>query len=155
MIKKQLSQQILCLGLKAYHLLALFINLDIPLRMIIFHIVQVNILFLLCFANIDKLRAFFNNLINKVIQFYCSHPVICQYDHTFLFWYTSTYFFITELFIQNLCYLTDIELRHLYCCFRYPSVWHLQRVLKQSRHKIELHILEHLTKYCEYCQKHR
>lgn len=43
------------------------INLDTSLEIIIFHIVQVNILFLLYFVDIDKLRAFFNNLINGVI----------------------------------------------------------------------------------------
>lgn len=44
------------------------INLDILLGQIIFYIVLVNIPFLLSLANIDKHRAFFNNITNQVIQ---------------------------------------------------------------------------------------
>lgn len=44
------------------------ITLDTPLGIIVFHIVQVNTPFLLCFADMDKLGAFFNNLTNEVIQ---------------------------------------------------------------------------------------
>lgn len=51
-------------------------NLDTPLRIIIFHIVQVNIPFLLCFANINKLKAFFNNLINEIVQSSFSYLII-------------------------------------------------------------------------------
>lgn len=43
------------------------VNLDISLEMIVFYIIQVNILFLLYLANIDKLKAFFNNLTNEII----------------------------------------------------------------------------------------
>lgn len=43
------------------------VNLHIVLRWITFHIVSINILFLLCLANIDKCRAFFNNITNQVI----------------------------------------------------------------------------------------
>lgn len=53
------------------------ITLNISLRVIIFHIIYVNILFILCFIDIDKLGAFFNNFINEVIQFNRSYPILC------------------------------------------------------------------------------
>lgn len=40
------------------------VNLNKSLQMIVFHIIQVNTLFLLCLVNINKLRTFFNNFIN-------------------------------------------------------------------------------------------
>ena len=43
------------------------VNLDISLGSITFHIVSVNIPFLLCLADMDKLGEFFNNIINKAI----------------------------------------------------------------------------------------
>lgn len=43
------------------------VNLKTLMKLIISHIVQVNNLFLLYFADIDKLMTYFNNLISKVI----------------------------------------------------------------------------------------
>lgn len=52
--------------------------LDIQLVSIIFHIVSIKTLFLLCLANMDKLKTFFDNIINQLIQTLSlqSHPVI-------------------------------------------------------------------------------
>lgn len=43
------------------------VNLDIPLGLIIFYIVPLNTSFLVYLADIDRHRAFFNNIINQVI----------------------------------------------------------------------------------------
>lgn len=43
------------------------IILNIFLRIFIFYIIQVNIPFLLYFADINKLKTFFNNFINEII----------------------------------------------------------------------------------------
>ena len=43
------------------------VNLDTPIRIIIFYIIQINTPFLLCLTDIDKLGAYFNNLTNKVV----------------------------------------------------------------------------------------
>lgn len=51
-------------------------NLNIPLGMIVFYIVQVKIPFLLCFANMDKLKALFKYLTNQIFQLNYLHPVI-------------------------------------------------------------------------------
>ena len=60
------------------------INLNTLIDTIVCHIVQINILFLLCLADMIKLKAFFNNITNKIIQFNHSHSVIRRYDHAFL-----------------------------------------------------------------------
>ena len=64
------------------------ININTPIEPITFHIISVNILFLLCLANLDKSEAFFNNVTNKVIQQHQnsprSHFVFRKYGHAFL-----------------------------------------------------------------------
>lgn len=130
------------------------VNFCKPLDIIIFHIVQVNTSFLLCFADIDSLNACFNNIINIFVQPSYCHLVICQYAHIFLLRHISTYSIATESFTQNPCFLTDVEL----CCFHYwfgpPFVRQLLQVLKHSSHNIDLQGLENITKYCKHCQKH-
>jgi hypothetical protein len=44
------------------------IELETSLRMITFHIVEANISFLLSLADLDRLRVYFNNLTNELIQ---------------------------------------------------------------------------------------
>ncbi len=57
------------------------IELKISLEMIIFHIVEINILFLLSLINLDCLSVYFNNLINKLMQDYLSSiTIILQID---------------------------------------------------------------------------
>ena len=46
------------------------------------------------------------------------------------------------------------ELRQLYRRFEHSFVRRLHQVLQRSDYEVELHVLEHLTKYCEHCQKH-
>jgi hypothetical protein len=45
-------------------------------------------------------------------------------------------------------------LQRLYRRFDYLLVYKLQRVLERAGHKVERNAFEHLTKYCEQCQKH-
>ena len=44
------------------------ITLNTLMRSVTFHIILVNTLFLLCLIDINKLEAFFNNIINEIIQ---------------------------------------------------------------------------------------
>jgi hypothetical protein len=66
-----------------------FIDLNISLEMITFHIVEINISFLLCLNDFDRLGIYFNNLINQIIQHEHTsmkkhHFVIRRYEHAFL-----------------------------------------------------------------------
>lgn len=88
------------------------VNLNTPIEPVVFYIVQSNIPFLLCLADMDKLKVFFNNITNKLIQpgRTLSHPVICRYGHAFSPSFTSAYSLVTESIYQNPCFLTDVEL---------------------------------------------
>jgi hypothetical protein len=44
------------------------IKLEISLKTVIFHIVEANISFLLSLVDLDRLRVYFNNLINELVQ---------------------------------------------------------------------------------------
>jgi hypothetical protein len=66
-----------------------FIDLNISLEMITFHIVEINISFLLCLNDFDRLSIYFNNLINQIVQYEHTsmkkhHLVIRRYGHAFL-----------------------------------------------------------------------
>lgn len=62
--------------------------------------------------------------------------------------------FILESLDTNPCYLTETELRRIHKRFGHPSVEKLYNVLYRAGHDIERKALEHLTKYCQHCQKH-
>ena len=51
-----------------------------------FHIVQANTLFLLCLANLDGLRCYYNNLQDKVVTPTTTVPVARQFGHLFILW---------------------------------------------------------------------
>ena len=63
------------------------VNVQIPIRRVDFHIVEVNTPFLLSLANIDKLNIYFDN--TRDILFSCKKgvievPVVRRFGHAFL-----------------------------------------------------------------------
>ncbi|TAQ84532.1 hypothetical protein B7494_g7146 [Chlorociboria aeruginascens] len=60
-----------------------------------------------------------------------------------------------DLLIDEFCFLTETELRQLHRRFGHPSIERLRRVLERSGHDVDTQALQHLTKYCAHCQKHR
>ena len=134
------------------------INISTSIGPITFHIINVNILFLLCFANLDKSETFFNNVTNKIIQqhqkSFRSHSVFKKYEHAFLLWNIPTYVFISESIIQHLCFFTEIEIRRLHRRFGHLLVQRLYQILDRADHEVNQRIIQWLTKYCYHCQKH-
>jgi hypothetical protein len=68
-----------------------FVDLNISLEMITFHILEINISFLLCLNDFDRLNIYFNNLINQIVQYEHTsmkkrHFVIRRYEHAFRLW---------------------------------------------------------------------
>jgi hypothetical protein len=66
-----------------------FIDLNTSLEVITFHIVEMNISFLLCLNDFDRLDIYFNNLINQIVQYEHTymkrrHLVIRRYEHAFI-----------------------------------------------------------------------
>jgi hypothetical protein len=151
-----------------------FVDLNISLEIITFHIVEINISFLLCLNDLNRLKIYFNNLINEMIQkisnqitrnqnttnFQISskiwrHFVIRRYDHAFFSWKIFTYSLIAESIDENSCLLIEIELRDLHRRFDHFSARRLYEILTRSDHdNVESRVIEHLNKYCHYCQMH-
>ncbi|KAI0992762.1 hypothetical protein K3495_g15423, partial [Podosphaera aphanis] len=117
-----------------------------PFGRISFQVVQADTPFLLCVQDMDKLQVYFNNLNDElVLQDGSRLPVVRVFNHPFVVWGRAS---------TN--YLTDIELRQLHRRFGHPSVNRLVRTLERAGHQDPHHrsLLEKITKFCEYCQKH-
>lgn len=130
------------------------INLEIPIRPIIFYIMSVNTLFFLCLANIDKLNVFFNNVINELVYDKFLHSVVYRYSYAFKMWHAARYLLVAKSFDINSYYLTKVELCCLHCHFGYPLVCYLKAVFHYAGHEVDIQILRHLTKYFNTCQWH-
>jgi hypothetical protein len=144
------------------------VALNISLKLIIFHIVEMNISFLLSLIDLNRLKMYFNNLINEMIQKILNiitnlqidskirrHSVIRRYDHAFLLWKIFTYSLIVEFIDENSCLLIEIELRRLHRRFDHLSARRLYDILTRSEHdNVESRVIEHLNKYCHHCQLH-
>ena len=131
------------------------ITVNTPVGNIEFHIVKADTPFLLCLADMDTLKVYYNNLKNVLVTPTKSVPVVRRFGHPFLLWEESLQSFITHLFNQNPYYLTITELHQLHRHFRHPSADRLYKVLERSGHNnINKQIINHLTKYCSYYQKY-
>jgi hypothetical protein len=150
------------------------VELNISLELIIFHIVEVNISFLLSLIDLNRLKMYFNNLINEMIQKILDqtvkdqnvtnfqidskirrHSIIRRYDHAFLLWKIFTYSLIVEFIDENSCLLIEIELHRLHRRFDHFSTRRLYEILTRSDHEnVESRVIEHFNKYCHHCQLH-
>jgi hypothetical protein len=120
------------------------IELEISLETIIFHIVEINISFLLFLTDLDRSSVYFNNLTNELMQDRSStnhstiiilqinmknnryakndrYSVIRRYGHAFLMWKILIHSLIVESLDENPCYLIDVELRRLHRRFDHFS----------------------------------
>jgi hypothetical protein len=131
------------------------VKLQLPIGAVTFHIVDAKIPFLLCLRDMDRLKVYINNLENAMILKTGERvPVVRRFGHIFLLWDSLFQQFLINSFDCNPCYLTHMELQRLHRRFGHPSVNKLQRVLERAGHEVEKDALEHLTKYCEQCQKY-
>ncbi len=131
------------------------VELNISLEIITFHIMRMNISFLLCLNDFDRLDIYFNNLINEIVQHERRHLVIRRYEHAFLLWKMRIQSLILEFIENNSCLLIEIELRRLHRRFDHFSARRLHEILHRSKHnEIEFHVIEHLIKFCHHCQMH-
>lgn len=86
-----------------------------------FHVMQADILFLLCIQNMNKLRIYLNNFIDQIVLRNGFTILIVHFhEHFFLIWGS-----------QSVNYLIDVELRQLYRRFGHPSVNRFVCILKK------------------------
>ena len=126
------------------------ITVESPIGNIDFHVVEADTPFLLCLADMDRLRVHYNNVTDVLITPTGELPIVRRFGHPFLVWSEAIHPFLQEL----PCYLTEVEIRQLHRRFGHPSVGRLQRVLERAGHEVDTTILQHLTKFCKYCQKY-
>ncbi len=136
-----------------------FVDLNTSLEMITFHIIKINISFLLCLNDFNQLSIYFNNLINQIIQYKHTsmkkrHFVIQRYEHAFLLWKMLIQSLILEFIEKNSYLLIKIEMRRLHRRFDHLSARRLYEILKRFDHEIESWAIEHFIKFCYHCQMH-
>ncbi|KAI0996724.1 hypothetical protein K3495_g11457, partial [Podosphaera aphanis] len=128
---------------------------------ITFHITKSTTPFLFCLADMDKMKVHYNNLTDFLIQQTKNgermYPIIRKYGHPFLL-LGEVEDIITHSYERDSgiieCHLTDTELRQLHRRFGHPSANKLVKLLGRSGHEFDRQAIEHLTKFCEICQKH-
>ena len=122
-----------------------------------FHIVKADTPFLLCLADMDRLRVHFNNITNMVISEDSKKtPVVRRFGHPFLLWNTALQHYIIDIcgISSQLSFFTEMELRRLHRRFSHLSANRLRILLEKAGHEVEDAAIEYLTKYCHQCQKH-
>ena len=102
----------------------------------------------------DRLQVYYNNVTNTLIGPAFTLLVIRRFGHPFLVWREALRTYIQESFDYNPCYLTNTEIHRLHRRFGHPSAEKLYRVLERSGHDVDRQAIDHLTKYCSFCQKY-
>ncbi|OXV09105.1 hypothetical protein Egran_03132, partial [Elaphomyces granulatus] len=125
------------------------VEVDTPIGVVEFHIVEANTPFLLCLHDMDRLGAYFNNLTNKVHHGDKTYSIIRRFGHAFMTWGRS----LTSYIAQTI-YLSESELRQLHRRFGHPSARRFADLLHRSDHDIDRKAIERLTKHCTMCQKY-
>jgi hypothetical protein len=132
------------------------ITVRTPIGNVQFHIVEPNTPFLLCLADMDSLQVYFDNVQDLLVTPIGTVPVVRRFGHAFLLFDSALRSYLVESFDLQPCYLTEIELRRLHRRFGHPSVDRLEKLLDRTGQKDDntRAVLEHLAKYCHFCQKH-
>jgi hypothetical protein len=128
------------------------VTVKTPIGLVDFHIVKADTPFLLCLADMDRLRVYYNNVTDTLIGPALTLPITQRFGHPFLVWGEALQTYIQESFDYNPCYLTSTEIHRLHRRFGHPSAEKLYRVLERSRHDdVDKKAIDHLTKYCSFC----
>ena len=106
-----------------------------PLGTVDFHVVPADVPFLLCLADLDRLRATYNNLKDMVFQEGgVQVPVFRMKGHPWMLLDPVKNLVSQDDGISPTaeCHLTETELRQLHRRFGHPSVAHLENVLRRA-----------------------
>lgn len=110
-----------------------------------YHILDRSTPFLFSLHDADKLKAYFNNVLNVIVQGNKTIPVVRKWGHPFF--NTSR----TEAGI----FLTEPQLRRLHRRFGHPRTDRLYKLLKSAGHDdVDELVLQKIQKLCHQCQLH-
>jgi hypothetical protein len=132
------------------------IDVETPIGTVRFHVVETMTPFLLSLKDMDRLKIYFDNTRNLLInrETEATAPIVRRFGHPFLIWDLSLVSFLTESFERDACFLTDTELRRLHRRFGHPSVERLRKLLTRAGHDINTEALAQISKFCHHCQIH-
>jgi hypothetical protein len=121
-----------------------FINVKTPIGTIIFHVLKALTLFLMYFRNMNRLKVYFNNTINKIAfaNGRLRASIIRKWGH---FW-----FFVSKL--ESAAFFTNGELKRLYRRFGHPATDKLCILLKRAGYEDYREAFIMIEKFCYYCQ---
>jgi hypothetical protein len=131
------------------------INVNTPIGMVTFHVVDADVPFLLCLQDLDRLGAKYDNLANVIVQGNMRTPVIRASGHPWLLLnHTESMAYshntIAKPYSEPIeCHLTEAELRQLHRRFGHPSAGRLHSVLERAGHDEDYNLISRITKYCE------
>ena len=84
------------------------INILISIDQIKFHIIKIDTSFLLCLADLNRLKVYFNNVKNVLIsENKKTFSMIKRFEHSFFLWIDFLQIYFMQSFNFNPCYLTD------------------------------------------------
>ena len=110
--------------------------------------------FFLCLINMNKMKTFFNNITNQLIQLKRIFSMICRYEHVFLLWHINIFVFVTNFLKINFCFFIEIKLRQLHRRFEHFLIRRFQTIFDRIDHDVDSHVFHELIRYCDQCQKH-
>ncbi len=137
--------------------------IDISFEIMRIHVIKTNISCLQNLADMNRLKVYFNNVTNSLIQMINtneilrkkrSFSVIRRFEHEFLLWRNFMQTYINQFFDLNLCYLIETELRQLHRRFDHLFIRKLHDLLERFDHEVKKSVLKKLSKFCTFCQKH-
>ncbi|KAF1970758.1 hypothetical protein BU23DRAFT_581893 [Bimuria novae-zelandiae CBS 107.79] len=107
-----------------------------------FEVLEAPTPFLLCLADMDRLDVYFNNTTDELVQGENRTPVIRKWGHLW---------FHLNKRERATMFLTETELRRLYCWFGHLAVMRLVKLLKNAGYNdFKERTLEEITKFCYY-----
>ncbi len=138
--------------------------IDISFEIMKFHVIKTDISFLLSLADMNRLKVYFNNVTNSLIQMIKipdeilrkkeSFSVIRRFDHEFLLWRNFMQTYVNQFFDLNLCYLIEMKLRQLHRRFDHSYIRKFHDLLERFGHEVKKAALKKLIKFCTFCQKY-
>jgi hypothetical protein len=132
------------------------ITIDISMKLVKIHVIKTDTFFLLNLADMNRLKVYFNNVENLLINKIKILSIIKRFNHDFLLLKNSfsLHLFIIQFLKFNFCYLTDVKLRQLHRSCDHLFTLKIHDLLKQFDHEMKKAVLKKLIKFCIFCQKY-
>jgi hypothetical protein len=120
------------------------INIKTPIGTITFHVLKAPTPFLICFRNINRLKVYLNNTINKIASANgrLRASIIRKWGHS--------WFFVSKL--ESAAFFTNEELKRLYRRFGHPATDKLCTLLERAGYEDYREAFIMIEKFCHYCQ---